>query len=136
MGLRHLLRMGGGLLLASTLSVGLVALPAGAAVKEGATKAPVATGATSSFTTEIASLQGHTVTLRDGSTCVVSAATCTVATPSATSALTSGTVLSLGLAPMGIERAHITMFLFGLYAFGGGGLAESIMAIAWGIFLF
>lgn len=43
MGLRHLLRAGGGLLLVSTLSVGLVALPAGAAAKAATTKVAVAT---------------------------------------------------------------------------------------------
>lgn len=97
--MQRLVRMGGGLLLASALSLALVALPAGAAIKSPAAH----TTSTATFASEVASLQGHAVTLSNGATCSMSLTTCKVAS-SGTSSLANGTVLSL--APVGELQAR------------------------------
>lgn len=117
--MNRLLRLGGGLLLASALSVGAVALPAGAATKS----APTISHRTSteSFASELANLQGRTVALSNGATCKVSATTCTVVS-SGTSSLAIGAVSSVvpvnvlrALMPVG-ESASLTIGITGFVA--------------------
>lgn len=76
MGLNRTINFGMGLLVTSALCVGSVALPAGAAVKSGASRvAPDVTSATS-IEAQLAALQGQTLTLTDGASCTVSSNTC------------------------------------------------------------
>lgn len=95
--MNRFIRFWGGLLLASALGVGMVALPAGAATKN----APPVSHSTSapSFASEVASLQGQTVALSDGVTCTVSGAICTTALG-----------IALTLAPVGAREARCSWF--------------------------
>ena len=123
-GSRHLMRVGGGLLLAITLSVGMVALPAGAATKNAS---PVSHSAsTTSFALVVASLQGHTVKLSNGTSCTVSGTSCIVTT-SGDGQLTQGTSLTIS-ANSGGRQSHLVWQIIG-FGEGAGGLAESIWFI-------
>ena len=129
--MRHLLRVGLGLLLASTLSAGLVALPAGAAVKGRAARTTAAASTEATITAVITTLQGKTVTLSDGSTCVISGSTCTIVKTGTAMSLSVGTVLSLGAVGTGIKQAHMLMpagFGLGL-GIGVSGLLGSLELI-------
>lgn len=123
----------GGLFLASALSVGMVALPAGAAVKANA--GTWHNVRTPSFASEIAALQGRRVTLADGATCTVSATSCTVVSTGASS-LIDGTVLPIASTswveahmPVG-EAAGLTIGITGAVASIGDFLFFTLVIFA------
>ena len=99
-----------------------MALPAGAATKATATHTSSAT----IFASEVASLQGKTMALSNGATCMVSSTTCTVVS-SGTSGIAEGTPLVVAANQGGVQPHLLLQAIF--FGEGAGGLAESILFI-------
>lgn len=119
MGLSRTMKFGMGLLVASALCVGSVALPAGAAVKSGAKRVAPDVASDTSAVTEIATLQGKTLTFSDGASCTVSSITC-VSNQGATYYLIPTVTYAHMLLPAGAALG---------IAIGGVGLGEAVNLI-------